>query len=159
MQTQILYSVFWLRSCERTIWNSQWYTWIIFRKYYWIWYFGNMYPCHTALRSSCRFSFRSNRTFFLNFFSKAAARSLKIMKYSQKQPHIYLNTKISFRVGYFFDIFSKAAARSLRNMKYSQKRPQISLNIKNMFRSSCTNFSRFLHKINTLCEKIFITLD
>ena len=47
--TQILYTVFWLRSCEKAIWNNQWYTWIIFRKCYWILYFGNMYPRHKAL--------------------------------------------------------------------------------------------------------------
>ena len=31
---EILSSVFWLRSCGKTISNDQWYTWIIFRKYY-----------------------------------------------------------------------------------------------------------------------------
>ena len=61
------------------------------------------------MRSSCTFSFRSSRTFFLKIFLEAAARSLKNKKYSQKQPHICLNKKIySEADGHIF--FSEAFA-------------------------------------------------
>ena len=42
-------------------------------------------------------SFKSSRTLFPNIFSYGDARSLKNMKYSQKQSHICSNTKNMFR--------------------------------------------------------------
>ena len=53
--------------------------------------------------------FRSSRTFFLNIFSEAATRSLKNMKYSQKQPH---KKKICSKVA--AQIFTVAVQNTLR---------------------------------------------
>ena len=122
------------------------------------------------LTNSCTFSFRSSHTFFLNILSEAAARSLKRHEiFSGAATHLPKHKQYPSKAAAQFFFFRsshphflisfRSSGTFLKNTKYSQKQPHICLNIKNMFRSSCTNFSRLLHKIYTLCGKIFITLQ
>ena len=79
------------------------------------------------------------------------------MKCFQKQPHTQKISAAHFlSEAVAHGYLSEAAVRSLKNFEMFL---EAATHIKNMFRSSCTNFSRFLHKIYTLCVKIFHNLS